>query len=242
MDSLSIVIPAYNEANRLPASLEAVLAYAEGRFPWSEVIVVDDGSTDNTAETVEALGDARVRLLRNPGNRGKGYAVRHGMLAATGDWRLFTDADLSAPIEELGRLFAEAKRTGAAVAIGSRAIDRRLISVRQSWIRETAGRIFNLAMRVMTGLSFQDTQCGFKLFTADAAQRIFKRQLLNGFGFDVEDLYIAKKLGIKVVEVPVRWAHAEGTKVGLASGLQAFFDPLRIRWNNLKGLYNSEIG
>lgn len=203
---------------------------------------MDDGSTDNTAETVEALGDTRVRLLRNPGNRGKGYSVRNGMLAATGDWRLFTDADLSAPIEELGRLFAEVKRTGASVAIGSRAIDRRLISVRQSWIRETAGRIFNIAMRAVTGLDFEDTQCGFKLFTAEAAQRIFKRQLLDGFGFDVEALYIARKLGIKVVEVPVRWAHAEGTKVGLTAGLKAFFDPLRVRWNNLKGLYNSEIG
>ena len=178
-----------------------------------------------------------VRLLQNPGNRGKGYAVRHGMLGAKGDWILFTDADLSAPISEIDRLFMAATSAGADVAIGSRALDRSLIGVHQPASREYAGRVFNFVMRVITGLSFMDTQCGFKLYSSAAARRIFPKQQLDGFGFDVEDLFIARLLGIKVVETPVRWNNVEGTKVSLMNGVDSFLDPFRVRMFQLQGKY-----
>ena len=168
-------------------------------------------------------------MLQNPGNRGKGYAVRHGMLEAEGEWVLYTDADLSAPIEEFDKLCVAAASGHAQVAIGSRALDRSLVQVHQAAFREYSGRFFNLVMRMVTGLPFRDTQCGFKLFRREAAQAIFSRQKLDGFSFDVEDLYIAKKLGIPVVEVPVRWRNVEGTKVSLASGLRSFQDLVLIR-------------
>jgi len=239
--SISIVIPAYNEGRRLGASLETVLRYlGRGPFEAREVVVVDDGSTDDTVAVVEGLRAAHpeVRLLRNPGNRGKGYSVRHGMLEAAGDWVLFSDADLSAPIEELDKLLAAVAGSQAAVAIGSRALDRSLIAVHQSWFRENAGRIFNLLVRLIAGLPFQDTQCGFKLFQRQAAREIFRRQRIERFGFDVEALYIARKLGFNSVEVPVRWSHSEGTKVRmLRDSLNMFLDLVRIRWNDLRGLY-----
>lgn len=178
-----------------------------------------------------------VRLVSNPGNRGKGYSVRHGMLEARLDWRLFTDADLSAPIGELDKLFEAVERTGARIAIGSRGLDRSLIGVHQPATREYAGRLFNVAMRLITGLPYKDTQCGFKLYHAEAAKAVFSRQQLDGFGFDVEDLVIAKSLGIPTVEVPVRWNNVEGTKVSLAQGLNSFLDPVRVRWKELKGEY-----
>lgn len=238
MRSISIVVPAYNEQARLPGTLDAVLACLDSRgFEFSEIIVVDDGSTDGTAALVEQRRDARLRLLRNPGNRGKGYAVRNGMQNARGEWALFTDADLSAPIEDLDKLIAAVEKSKARVAIGSRALDRSLVSVHQSVARELAGRFFNLWMRLITGLPFHDTQCGFKLFEAGAAQEIFRRQRLDSFGFDVEDLFIARLLKIPAIEVPVRWANVEGTKVSMASGLNAFLDPLRIRWLQSKGCY-----
>jgi glycosyltransferase involved in cell wall biosynthesis len=236
--SISIVIPAFNEERRLPGTLETLLAYVESRqFDFSEVIVVDDGSTDGTAALVQGLGDSRLRLLRNPGNRGKGYAVRNGMLNARGDWVLFSDADLSTPIEELDRLSAEAEKSNARVVFGSRALDRSLVSVHQSMAREYAGRFFNLTMRMITGLAFEDTQCGFKLFEAAAAKEIFSRQKIDSFGFDVEALFIAKVRKIPAVEVAVRWANAEGTKVSTASGLKAFLDPIRVRWYQFQGCY-----
>ena len=157
---------------------------------------------------------ASVRVLRNPGNRGKGYAVRHGMLEAKGEWTLFTDADLSTPIEELEKLWTAAQEAGAQVAIGSRALDRSLIGVHQPLFRESAGKLFNLTVRVITGLPFRDTQCGFKLFETSAAREIFRRQQLERFGFDVEVLFIARKLGYSSIEVPVRWNDVAGTKVG----------------------------
>jgi glycosyltransferase involved in cell wall biosynthesis len=241
LKSISIIIPAYNEEMRLPATLDGVLEYLNTRhFPSSEVIVVDDGSADGTAAIAGRYGknDPRVRLLKNPGNRGKGYSVRHGMLEADGEWRLFTDADLSAPIEELDKLLAAAKKDDASVALGSRALDRSLIQVHQSFFRETAGRVFNLLMRLLTGLPFWDTQCGFKLFTARAAQEVFQRQRLEGFGFDVEALFIARKLRFRTVEVAVRWSHAEGTKVRmLKDSVGMFADLARVRWNHLRGLY-----
>ena len=236
--SISIVIPAYNEERRLPPTLDRILAYlrTEGFTDW-EVLVVDDGSRDGTARLVRHYGasEPRVRLLENPGNRGKGYAVRNGMLAAVKDWVLITDADLSAPIEELSRLTDAVKAQDAAVAIGSRAVDRSLVAVHQPAFREFSGRFFNLVMRMVTGLPFKDTQCGFKLFRRDAAQAIFKRQLIEGFGFDVEDLMIARVQGFKAIEVGVRWANVEGTKVGLMSGLRSFSDVARVRWNQLIG-------
>jgi glycosyltransferase involved in cell wall biosynthesis len=238
--TLSIVIPAYNEERRLPTTLDVVLAWLEAAsYQHAEVIIVDDGSTDATAAFVErrAADEPRLRLLRNPGNRGKGYAVRHGILEAEGEWILSSDADLSTPIEELPKLLAAAEEQGAAIAIGSRALDRTLIGVHQSQWREMSGIVFNLVMRLVTGLPFADTQCGLKVFRREEACRIFQRQRLDGFSFDVEDLFIAHTLGIPTIEVPVRWNNVEGTKVSLLHGIASFFDLLRIRWNWLQGHY-----
>ena len=232
MDSLSIVIPAYNEARRLPQTLDRILDWLKQQaLPFSEIVVVDDGSPDSTPALVEEYARAHrgVRLLRNPGNRGKGYAVRHGALDATGNWILSTDADLSTPIEEVSKLFQAAEKHQADIAIGSRAVDRSLVEIHQPLLREYSGRFFNLLMRAATGLPFRDTQCGFKLFRRDAAKRVFPLQKQDGFSFDVEDLVIASKLGLRVVEVAVRWRNAEGTKVSLLQGLKSFSDLLRIR-------------
>ena len=233
--SISIIIPAFNEEKRLPSTLKTVKEYL-ARSPWefSEIVVVDDGSRDGTAAVAEAAG---ARVLRNPGNRGKGYTVRHGMLEARGEWALFTDADLSSPIDELEKLWKAVQQDGARGAIGSRALDRHLIGVHQPAFREIMGRVFNLVMRVVTGLHFSDTQCGFKLFETGAAQEIFRRQLLDGFGFDVEVLFIAKRLGFRTLEVPVRWNDVAGTKVSMIRGIMAFLDPLKVRWNGIIGKY-----
>ena len=219
----------------MPATLETVAKYlGSSGWEFSEILVVDDGSRDATAQAARRAG---VQVLENPGNRGKGYAVRHGMLEAKGEWALFTDADLSAPIEDIERLWDAAGREEARVAIGSRALDRSLIGVHQPLLRETMGRFFNLAMRIITGLPFRDTQCGFKLFETGAAREIFSRQLLDGFGFDVEVLYIARRLGFRTLEVPVRWNNVAGTTVSLWRGMTAFLDPLKVRWNGLTGKY-----
>jgi dolichyl-phosphate beta-glucosyltransferase len=239
--SLSIVIPAYNEEQRLPSTLDAVFAWLDrGPYRDTEVLVVDDGSTDGTVALVESrmAREPRLHLIRNPGNRGKGYAVRHGMLKASNQWILFSDADLSAPIEEVPRLLSAAQEKNVMVAIGSRALDRSLIGVHQSQWREWSGIIFNRIMRLVTGLPFADTQCGFKLYHRDAARRIFPLQRLDGFSFDVEDLFITKALGIPAVEVPVRWNNVEGTKVGMTQGIASFVDLLRIRWFGLRGNYS----
>ena len=238
--SLSIIIPAFNEQQRLPATLQTIAAYLERKIlDFVEIVVVDDGSRDSTAELVRAAGqtDARVRLVQNPGNRGKGYAVRHGFEQARGEWVLFSDADLSTPIEELDNLLSAVERDDADGAIGSRALNRGLVGKHQSAFRELSGRLFNAVMRLVTGLPYRDTQCGFKLFRRAVAQIVAARQRSEGFGFDVEILYIARKHGFRIVETPVRWFNAEGTKVSLWNGLDAFADPLRVRWNDLKGLY-----
>jgi len=234
LDSLSIVIPAYNEERRLPETLDRVLGWLKGRsFVFSEVIVVDDGSSDATAEVVEEYCETHpsIRLLRNPGNRGKGYAVRHGMLEAVGEWVLYTDADLSAPISEFDKLSAAVTKNGAVIAIGSRAINPAVVEVPQPVFRELSGRFFNV-MRVLTGLPLRDTQCGFKLYRSDATLQIFPRQKQDGFSFDVEDLLIAQRLGLRAVEVPVRWANVVGTKVRLSQGIQSLLDLVRIRMDH----------
>lgn len=233
--SISIVIPAYNEESRLPRTLMRLREFlTPGNWSFSEILVVDDGSADKTAELAQAAG---ARVVRNPGNRGKGYAARHGMLEARGEWVLLTDADLSAPIEEVDKLWRAVEMSHAAAAIGSRALDRTLVGVHQSLPREWMGRLFNVVMRLVTGLPFRDTQCGFKLFQAQAAREIFRRQLLDGFGFDVEALVIARELGYKVIEVPVRWDDVRGTKVSLIRGVNAFLDPLRVQRNRWRGRY-----
>lgn len=239
--SISIVIPAYNEENRLPATLKKIAAYLrEAEWGPAEILVVNDGSRDRTAVAAAhvAAAEPGIRVLENPGNRGKGYSVRHGMLEASGDWVLFSDADLSAPIEELEKLWQAARERKASVAFGSRALDRNLIGVRQPLLRDLAGRTFNLTMRLITGLPWHDTQCGFKLFQRAAAQAVFSRQLLEGFGFDVEVLFLARILGFPAVEVPVRWNNVEGSKVTALRGLAGFVDPLRVRWNQIRGKYH----
>jgi len=233
--SISIIIPAYNEEKRLPATLSKVQAYLDATsWEFAEIVVVDDGSRDRTVELACAAG---ARVLRNPGNRGKGYSVRHGMLEGKGDWLLFSDADLSSPIEGLETLWNAVERAQAQAAIGSRDLDRSLIGVRQPLFRELGGRVFNLVIRMVTGLPFHDTQCGFKLFEAAAAREIFRRQRVERFGFDVEILFIAQRLGYRTLEVPVRWNDVAGTKVGMVGAVAAFLDPLKVRWNGITGKY-----
>ena len=242
---LSVVIPAYNEERRLPETLRRVRAYLQARRFAAEVIVVDDGSADGTAALVESSQAEfpGLRLVSNGCNQGKGYSVRHGLLEARGRVVLFTDADLSAPIEEADKLLAAMAR-GYAVAIGSRAVDRSLIEVHQSQFRELAGVIFNTVVRAVTGLDFLDTQCGFKAFLREPARIVFEQQRIKRFGFDPEILFLAKRHGLEAIEVPVRWAHDPQTKVRmLRDSLRMFGEVLSIRWNWLRGRYGrSESG
>jgi dolichyl-phosphate beta-glucosyltransferase len=211
---LSVVLPAYNEGRRLPPTLRRVLEFLHGSGMRAEVIVVDDGSRDDTVDQVRALaGDGvPLRLIEHGRNRGKGAAVRTGVLAAEGAVVLFSDADLSTPIEEVGKLI-QALRAGADVAIGSRAVDRSLVEVHQPRARELMGRTFNLVVQAVVLPGLRDTQCGFKAFTHAAAQRVFAAVRREGFDFDVEALYRARRLGLKVVEVPVRWRNSPDTRV-----------------------------
>ncbi|HWP84985.1 MAG TPA: dolichyl-phosphate beta-glucosyltransferase [Terriglobia bacterium] len=236
---LSVVIPVYNESARIPQTVSQVLAYLRGRPERCELVVVDDGSTDGSADLIAAIcrDFPDARLLRHERNHGKGCAVRHGMLAAQGEYLLFSDADLSAPIEEAARLLEPMPR-GYDVVIGSRALRRDWIQVHQSRRRELAGSLFNWWLRLVTGLPFRDTQCGFKAFRREAARRLFALQTLDGFGFDAEILYLARKFGYRTLEVPVHWSHAEGTKIRLLrDGLRMAGDLLRIRWNDFRGRY-----
>lgn len=230
---VSVVVPAYNEAKRLPGSLSRVLSYLDGHCrDRAEVIVVDDGSTDDTASLVERVVscDSRVRLLRNGRNRGKGFSIRRGVLASRGDLVLTTDADLSAPIEEFEKLYF-AIRDGADIAVGSRAIEGAQIELRQPAVRRTLGRLFNLIVRTLVVPGIADTQCGFKLFRRSAALEVYGRCQLDGFATDVEALYIARRLGITVKEIPVRWRHAEGSTVRpLRDGLRMCADVLAMAW------------
>ena len=245
MASLSLVIPAYNEARRLPATLRSVSRFLPGSpFEEAEVIVVDDGSSDGTFESVQSERGAftaigvDVRVLRNDTNRGKGYSVRRGMREARHDWVLFSDADESAPIAESEKLVNAAETGGHAVVIGSRALDRSLIGVHQPRCREFVGRLFNLNVRLVTGLRIADTQCGFKLFRLQAARQIAANQRIERFGFDVEQLHIANKLGFSIAEIPVRWNNQPDSSVGLADGLAAFVEVWKVKWNDLIGAYS----
>lgn len=238
--SISVIIPAYNEQARLPDTLRRIEHnLRQGAWIFHEILVVDDGSTDGTAQAAAEIADTipNIRVLRNPSNRGKGFSVRHGMLEARGEWRLFSDADLSTPIEELEKLWCAIARGKDEIAIGSRAIDTSLIGVHQPGYRETLGRFFNKVMRVATGLAISDTQCGFKLFRRDVAEEVFSRQKLERFGFDAEVLYIADRRGYRIAEVPVRWNHVDGSKVGMLSGMYAFGELLEIRINSMRGRY-----
>jgi len=240
--SVSIIIPAFNEADRLPRTLEAMAAHFASRGEPFEVLVVDDGSRDGTARAVEDFGEAHpaldVRCLDYGVNRGKGYAVRHGMLRATGDRRLFCDADLATPAEEYDVVLAAMARSGVPIGIGSRPLRQSSLLVHQPWYREMLGRGFNKAVRLLAVPGIADTQCGFKVFTAEAAQDVFSRCRLDGFAFDSEALFIARRLGYPVAEVPIRWSHQEGSKVSMVrDGLRMLADLSRIRWmhRRLKG-------
>jgi glycosyltransferase involved in cell wall biosynthesis len=236
---LSIVVPAFNEAARIGDSIKKIDAFVRQSPLTLEVIVVDDGSGDGTADVVSRCRAKGLRLLRNEVNHGKGYTVRQGVLAARGQYVLFTDADLSAPIEEATKLLDVALEEGADVVIGSRAVDRSLIQKHQSRLRELGGIFFNLMVRVFLGLRLHDTQCGFKLFHLQRSRPIFEKQTTLGFGFDPELLFLAKRHGLVIRETPVRWSHAEGSKVKfLRDGVRMFVDLMRIRWNALIGRYS----
>jgi glycosyltransferase involved in cell wall biosynthesis len=230
---LSIVIPAYNESARIEAALTSVLGCVEARSWDADILVVDDGSTDDTCAIIQRwmASHPRLHLIQNPGNRGKGYSVRNGLLQSSGDIVMFTDADLSAPIDD-----------GADVAIGSRWLDKQKQTVHQPLYRRFFGRCFNWVTRKVMGLPFKDTQCGFKAFRRDAAQTIFRLQTIERWGFDPEILFIARKLRYTIKEVPVTWGHDERSRISyLKDGTQMLQEMGQIRTNSLRGRYDEAI-
>lgn len=239
----SIIIPAYNESARIGRALTEILRCIEVHHWDAELIVVDDGSRDNTAILVQKFAERHpsVRLIRNDRNRGKGYSVRNGILHAQGEIVMFTDADLSAPMEEAERLFA-AIREGADVAIGSRWLDRGRQTIHQPLYRQFFGRCFNAVTRLVMGLPFADTQCGFKAFKRGAAQTIFQLQRIERWGFDPELLFIALKRGYTVREVPVTWGHDERSRISyLKDGIKMLEEIIYIRWNAFVGVYSKSV-
>ena len=238
---LTIIVPSYNEELRLPPSLNLIADYIAKSGRSTEVLVVDDGSKDRTAAVAAELR-SRIPLLRvvpNGENRGKGYSVRHGMQEARGEIVLFTDADLSAPIEEADKLLAALQDHD--IALGSRALDRSMIAVHESPFREFAGIVFNRIVRIVLWLPFVDTQCGFKAFRRARCKIIFDQQRIERFGFDPELLYLARHHGLKAVEIPVRWAHSPATKINMMrDSIQMFLDVFTIRWNALLGRYRRQ--
>lgn len=240
---LSIVIPAYNESTRIDDALERVLSCVAEQNWDAEVLVVDDGSKDDTAAIVQRWMQhhPRLHLIQNPGNKGKGYSVRNGLLQAAGEIVMFTDADLSAPMEEANRLFS-ALADGADVAIGSRWLDRTRQTIHQPLYRQFFGRCFNWITRTVMGLPFKDTQCGFKAFKRPAAQIIFRLQTIERWGFDPEILFIARKLKYVIREVPVTWGHDERSRISyLKDGMKMLEDMARIRSNSVRGRYDEAI-
>jgi glycosyltransferase involved in cell wall biosynthesis len=235
---LSVIVPSFNEEARLPHSLDLIAAYLNSANRSTEVLVVDDGSNDRTAEVAASFTDriANLRVLKNGENRGKGYSVRHGMQEARGEYVLFTDADLSAPIEEADKLLSALQQFD--IAIGSRALNRDLIDVHESRFREFAGIIFNRIVRIVLWLPFVDTQCGFKAFRRERCRIIFEQQRIERFGFDPELLYLARHHGLKATEIPVRWSHSPATKINMMrDSIQMFVDVFTVRWNSLLGRY-----
>ncbi len=238
---LSVVVPAYNEGRCLRHTLEEIQNYLRGSGFSSEIIVVDDGSGDDTAEVAERTPG--VRAMRNGRNRGKGYSVRNGVLEARGEFILFTDADLSAPIEEANKLLEVMISARADAVVGSRALRRELIGVHQSYFREWGGRFFNLLVRAFTGLDISDTQCGFKLFRRETTRRAFELQRVERFGFDPEILFLIRRLGGTVLDVPVRWNHNPDTKVHyLRDSTHMTLDLMALRWRALTGQYDKAAG
>jgi glycosyltransferase involved in cell wall biosynthesis len=244
--SLSIIIPAYNEAVRLAKTLRSMVAYLSDSWPEAELIVVDDGSTDQTASLArQTFADAknlRTSVISYKSNLGKGRAVRLGLLAARGDVALFSDADLSTPITETPKLVDPIMRGECDLTFGSRALDRNLIGVHQPWRREQGGRIFNLAVRLATGLPFWDTQCGFKAFRMAACRPLVEAATVDRFGFDVELIYLAYRAGLRLREIPVRWDHNEGSKVSVMSDSFRMLNEVGlIRQQARRGVYDKAI-
>jgi dolichyl-phosphate beta-glucosyltransferase len=238
--SASVIIPAYNEEKRIGKTLERVLEYLAAAGADFEVIVADDGSRDATARVVGEIAarDARVRLVQLRENQGKGEAVKRGVLASRGDWVLFSDADLSTPIEEVEKLVAKADE-GFPVTIGSRTIRGANVEVHQPWYRELMGKTFNAFVRMIALGGFVDTQCGFKCFRGDAARMIFERTRIKRFAFDVETLVIARRLALPIAEVPIRWLNEPHSRVAIfRDSLRMLLDLFRIRWYALSGRYN----
>ncbi len=241
---LSVVIPAYNEAARIGSSLERVRDFFATKRFSTELIVVDDGSTDEMPALLEKVsaGWPGMRVLRNEPNRGKGYSVRRGALEAQGQYVLFTDADLSAPIEEADKLLHTLESSRADAAVGSRALNRKLIGVRQPAIREWSGRAFNILVRAVTGLPIRDTQCGLKLFRRKTTRRAFELQRAVGFGFDPELLFLIRQSGGRIVEVPVRWNDNRATKVRLLrDSVRMFRELVELRWRAWTGTYRRQL-
>ena len=247
---LSIVIPAFNEAARLGGSLTTILSYLNERRESTELIVVDDGSTDATAKLAEeALADpgrVSARLIRYEENRGKGYAVRLGLLEAAANIALFSDADLSSPITEAPKLIDPIQRGEYDLTFGSRALDRKLIGVHQPWRREQGGRVFNLIVRLATALPFWDTQCGFKAFRMSVCRPLIEAAQIDRFGFDVELIYLAYVAQLRLREIPVRWNHASGGPLDSSStysrdSLRMINEVRRIRASAAAGDYSEAI-
>lgn len=243
--SLSLVIPAYNESARLGRTLAGVFDYLAEQTYRAELIVVDDGSADDTSAVAErgfaAAGRTEARVIRVEPNGGKGYAVRTGLLAARAPVALFTDADLSTPITETPKLVAPIRGGQYDIVFGSRALDRKLIGVHQPWRREQSGRVFNLAVRLATGLPFWDTQCGFKAFRMDVCRPVIEGSRIDRFGFDVELLYVAHRAGLRLKERAVRWDDVAGSKVTLRNGIEGFLELRELRRQARRGLYDEAV-
>lgn len=240
---LSIVVPAFNETERIAPSLAKILNYIRDRKTDAELIVVDDGSSDDTAELARAVAsdfsDIETNVIRNEQNRGKGHAVKTGLLAARSDIALFSDADLSTPIEEAEKLTAPIARGEMDVTFGSRALDRSLIGTHQPWRREQGGKVMNFVIRKMSGLDFADTQCGFKAFNMKKFRPLLDVMTVDRFGFDVEFLFVAKYHGLRLAEIPVRWNDVEGSKVSVLRDTRRMFSELAlVRRNAKNGLYD----
>jgi dolichyl-phosphate beta-glucosyltransferase len=237
---LSIVIPAYNEEKRITSTIERIIEYVHERALASEIIVVDDGSTDKTDQVVEEISQKNqfpIKILKNEQNMGKGFTVKKGALAALGEYILFSDSDMSTPIEEFDKMLP-LLTNDCDVTIGSRAMKNSDIQIRQVWYREGMGKIFNFFVQLLVFQGIKDTQCGFKAFRHDPAKRIFSKVTVNRFGFDVEVLFLAKMLKLKIGEVPIKWLNSPASRVRcVTDSLNMFSSLVQIRLNKIKGLY-----